>query len=94
MRLVFLESALEDLEWMRYYYEKVFFQGRINAQKQFKQVQSLILDNPNIGHTTHKKGVREFSIPRTPFSYIYRIKPNQIEILRVWDERRDREEFE
>lgn len=75
---------------MRYYYENIFLEGLIKAQKQFHSTELLLSENPYIGHPTHRKGVREFSIPRIPFSYIYRIQQDRIEILRIWDERQDR----
>ena len=93
MRLVYLEDALGDLEWMRHYYERVFPEGNQNAQKQFHLCQSILLENPYIGHPTHRHNVREFSIPKTPFSLIYQVDPGQICVLRVWDERRDRGEL-
>ncbi len=89
MNIVYLESARDDLLWMRQYYESVFPEGRSRAQKQFHTVENLLLANPFIGHETHRKNVREFSIPKTPFSFIYRVRPERIEILRVWDERQD-----
>ena len=35
-------------------------------------------------------GIREFPIPRTPFSFIYRVVDDRIEVLRVRDQRGDR----
>ena len=89
MNIVYLESSRDDLLWMRHYYESVFPEGRSRAQKQFHAVENLLLANPFIGHETHRKDVREFLIPKTPFSFIYRVRPVRIEVLRVWDERQD-----
>lgn len=89
MRIVYLASTRDDLLWMRQYYEIVFPEGRKKAQQQFHTVEVILLSNPFIGHETHRKSVREFSIPKTPFSYIYRTFPDRIEVLRVWDERQD-----
>ena len=89
MRIVYLESTSDDLVWLRRYYEQVFPAGLGKAQKQFHTTETLLSGNPYIGHRSYRKGVREFSIPNTPFSYIYRIKNNQIENLRIWDERQD-----
>ena len=90
MKIFYLESARDDLVWMRHYYEAVFPEGQKNAQKQFHAVERTLRTNPFIGHTTHRQYVREFTIPKTPFSFIYRIFPDHIEVLRIWDERRDR----
>jgi plasmid stabilization system protein ParE len=92
MRIIFLKSALKDLQWFLYYYESVFPQGRETAQKQYYSIKALLKENPYIGHLITEGKVREFSIPNIPFSFIYRIKENHIEVLRVWDERRNRTE--
>ena len=90
MRIKFLRSALEDLKWLRFYYESVFPQGTRKAQKQYYLAKSLLKENPYIGHSTDVKNVREFSIPTIPFSFIYCINEDVIEVLRIWDERQDR----
>lgn len=75
---------------MRHYYQAIFPEGARKAQAQFRAVEKLLLENPFLGHKTHKEGVYEYSIPRSPFSYIYQVKPNYIAVLRVWDERQAR----
>ncbi len=83
MRIVYLESTRDDLLWMRHYYEVIFPQGRENAQTKFHSTEQLLLTHPFTGHKTHIKDVYEFSIPKTPFSYIYRVKPDHIAVLRI-----------
>jgi len=94
MNIIYLKSSLEDLKWFFYYYETVFVAGQEKAQKQFYSAESLIESNPYIGHPRQNEEVREFTIPKMPFSFIYRIQEDRIEILRVWDERQDRINFE
>jgi plasmid stabilization system protein ParE len=89
MNIVYLKKAIQDLEWMKIYYKNVFPQGIKKAQKHFFSIESLLKNNPYIGHTAEIKDIREISIPGIPFSFIYRIKENRIEILRVWDERQE-----
>lgn len=90
MKIVYLESTINDLLWMRHYYESIFPDGRVRARKQFHSLEALLIAHPFIGAQLQQKNVREFSIPKTPFSYIYRVQPEYIEILRIWDERQDR----
>lgn len=90
MQLVYLPSTVEDFEWFKRYYSEVFPQGLASAQKQFFAIETLLKENPNIGRKTDFKSVRELGITRTPFSIIYRVKTNRIEVLRIWDNRRDR----
>jgi plasmid stabilization system protein ParE len=75
---------------MRRYYSQVFPAGNNNAKKQFSACKRLLKENPYIGHPTYFEGIREYSISKIPFSFIYQIKQSHIEILRVWDERQDR----
>jgi plasmid stabilization system protein ParE len=92
MKVVYLQSALPDIAWMRHYYRTVFPQGQSAALTQLASVERLIMDNPAVGKMLGE--AREFPISRTPFSLIYREKSGRIEVLRIWDHRRDRAEFE
>ncbi len=75
---------------MRTYYASIFPEGAKRAAEQFGRVCEVIRENPLIGHPVAEiAGVREFSVPRTPFSFIYRIIDDRIEVLRVWDQRGD-----
>ena len=90
MKIVYLASARDDLVWMRRYYVEIFPEGASKAQKQFRATENILGSNPEIGHPTEWDRVREFSIPNIPFSVIYRIKEGRVEVLRIWDERRSR----
>ena len=91
MKLVFLPSTRSDLLWMRTYYSRVSPEGARRAADQYRRVSSILRDNPLVGRPVEElEGVREFSIPRTPFSVIYRVVDDRIEVLRVWDQRGDR----
>ncbi len=89
MKLIYLESALEDLSWFVTYYEKIFPQRKERARRQLYSIESLLEKNPYIGHPAEIEGLRELSIPKIPFSLLYRIKNNNIEIINVWDERKN-----
>ena len=76
---------------MRTYYAHIFPDGAKRAAEQYRRACGVIIDNPLVGRAVKEmEGVREFSIPRTPFSFIYRVVDDRIEILRVWDQRGDR----
>jgi plasmid stabilization system protein ParE len=92
MKIVFLESAAQDIQWFRYYYRSVFPAGSAKARDKMKVIQETLAANPYAGHPSDtRKTVREFSIPRTPFIIIYRVMPTQIEVLRLWDTRQGNE---
>ena len=91
MKLVFLPSTRSDLLWMRTCYAHVFPGGAKHAADPYRRICGIIRENPLVGRPVEEiEGVREFSIPRTPFSFVYRIVEDRIEVLRVWDQRGDR----
>ena len=88
MKIVFLSSALPDLRWFKLYYTRSFPAGRDNANRQFQTLLELLRNNPHIGRAYEgERGVRRYPVPRTPFTILYRARPEQIEILRVYDQR-------
>jgi plasmid stabilization system protein ParE len=87
MRAVYLKRALRDLTWWRDYYENVFPEGKDNAYRQFEKTIGLLCGNPYLGHPTGRSRLREFSIPRMPFTLIYRIDGDVLRIARVVDQR-------
>lgn len=91
MKLVFLPSTRPDLLWMRTHYTSVFPAGAKRAAEYYRLACSVIRENPLIGHSVEDiPGIREFAIQRTPFSVIYRVIDDRIEVLRIWDQRGDR----
>ncbi|KGF68195.1 hypothetical protein LL06_17875 [Hoeflea sp. BAL378] len=90
MRLVFLASSAPDLRWFKTYYIRAFPEGKAMAEKRFLAVQHLLKANPHIGHPSQKvEGAREHHVARTPFTVIYRVMADRIEILRILDMRSD-----
>lgn len=88
MKIVFLESAAQDIQWFRYYDQSIFPEGSAKARDRLKAIQTTLAANPYIGQPSDTvKTVRAFSIPRTPFTLIYRVTASQIEVFRLWDTR-------
>ena len=88
MKIVFLESAAQDIQWFRFYYQSVFPEGSAKARDRLRAIQTTLAANPYIGHPSDAvRAVRELPIPRTPFIFVYRVTPTQIEVLRLWDTR-------
>ena len=90
MRIVHLDSARSDLDWFRYYDRSASAEGARNAARQYLTAVRNLSDQPNIGRPFEESDAREYRIARTPFSIIYRLASPDIEIMRVWDNRRDR----
>ena len=91
MKLVFLPATRADLAWMRTYYTRTFPDGARRAAEAYLGACDLVRDHPAIGRPVEGlAGVRELLIPRTQFSFLYRVTEDRIEVLRVWDQRGDR----
>ena len=90
MRPVYLRSTERDFAWLQAHYSRVFPEGDKRAREQLRAVARLLCDNPLIGKPGVAPDVRELVIPRTPFSLIYRVSEDRIEVLRIWDDRADR----
>jgi plasmid stabilization system protein ParE len=87
MRIVYLASAVRDLQWLRHYYQRVFPAGAARAAQRIRATERLVLDNPHAGRPTQRREVRRVSVARTPFFLLYRLSEDRIEILRVIDSR-------
>lgn len=86
MELIFLSKTKQDFLWVHKYYQRVFPEGAKNALAQFDAMEELLLNNPYIGRKKYGD-VRTLPIPRTPFSYRYRVTSTHIEVIRIWDDR-------
>ena len=74
--------------WFRSYYSRVFPAGQGSAKTQLRRMIQLISEHPEIGHVPDDfSEALEHPISRTPFTMIYRVKDNEIQILRVLDQR-------
>lgn len=89
MKVVFQPSSSADVKWFSRYYRKVFPEGAGKATAALRHVVELLAQNPHIGHPVPDTDIRQFPVPRTSFSLFYRIAADRIDILRLWDQRRD-----
>jgi plasmid stabilization system protein ParE len=87
--VVFQPTATADVRWFSRYYHIVFKAGELKGKARLAAMLKVLAANPNIGHLTGPADEREIFIPKTPFSLIYRLRGDRIEILRLWDLRRD-----
>lgn len=88
MKIVFLDAAKPDLRWFKRYYITIFPEGRRNADQQYRALLKLLKSSPMIGEPADDfRNAREHPVKNTPFTVIYRIRPEHIEILRLLDQR-------
>jgi plasmid stabilization system protein ParE len=87
MEIVYLPSAAAGLSWFRRYYTQVFPEGEKRAIAQYEKMKKVLLAAPYAGHPVGEHDSREYVVPRTPFSVIYRVRGEQIQILLILDHR-------
>ena len=88
MKLQYLKRARDDLDWFRRYYSRVFPEGKQNTKTQLRRTLQLISDHSSLGTVPDDfSKAYEYPIPRTPFSIIYRVVGDTVQILRVFDQR-------
>ncbi|MBP0616328.1 type II toxin-antitoxin system RelE/ParE family toxin [Jiella mangrovi] len=89
MKIVFLPRARDDLGWFRRYYEQVFPDGAVRARAQFAKTMRTIQDYPLSGRPG-EEDTREIVVGRTPFIFVYVLREDRLEIIRIWDQRAER----
>jgi len=88
MKIIILAEAKADLRWFKHYYTRVFPEGRKNADQQYHSFLRLLKTTPTIGEAVEDMAdVREYPIRNIPFSVIYRVRSEHIELLRIFDQR-------
>jgi hypothetical protein len=90
MRIVYLRTAKPGLEWFLQYYGKVFPEGNANALARFDAMERLLEANPHVGQKFGDGGARILPIIRTPFGVVYRVKGDQIRVMKIVDYRSDK----
>ncbi len=94
MKLVWLKLAQIDLEKIMEYYTKEA--GSAVTNKLLKKIVTsarLIKENPFIGNKTYQDDLMEWHIPNIPFTLPYRLKNNQIQILRVFHQSQNKPDY-
>ena len=89
MRIVYLRTSKPGLEWFLQYYGKVFPEGNANAVARFDAMERLLETNPHVGQKFGDGGARILPIVRTSFGIVYRVKGDQIRVVKIVDYRSD-----
>ena len=88
MKIIYLPSTKSDFLWFHEYYSSVFPDWADRALSQFDKTADLLSLNPYIWKVIELE-VRQIKIINTPFSYIYRVTDYYIEVIRIWDDRKE-----
>ncbi|MEP5757789.1 MAG: type II toxin-antitoxin system RelE/ParE family toxin [Litoreibacter sp.] len=88
MQTKFLDGTKADLRWFKQYYSQVFPAGRTKADQQYRALLIFLKSQPYIGRPNEEwPGVFEYVLPRIPFTVLYRINDETIEIMRLYHQR-------
>jgi toxin ParE1/3/4 len=84
MRIRWTPAAIADLQHINDYLKEQHPQYRDQTvRKIYAAIQSL-KEWPNRGRAGGEEGTRELSFPPLPYVAVYRVKDQNIEVLRVW----------
>lgn len=83
-----MPSSTGDLRWFHRYYRSVFLEGHMKASQQFERLRRILRETPGIGHSSALvPQALEFPIRKTPFTVVYRVTENEVQVLRIYDQR-------
>ena len=83
-----MDAAKPDLRWFKRHCITIFPESRRNAGQQYRALLKHLKSCPMIGEPADDfRNAREHPVKNTPFTEIYRIRPEHIEILRLSDQR-------
>ncbi|NDW03969.1 type II toxin-antitoxin system RelE/ParE family toxin [Jiella pacifica] len=70
---------------------RFFPDGALKARVQFEKTLQTLRDHPLAGRQG-EESTREILVGRTPFMFVYVVRNDRVEIIRVWDQRAGRSE--
>jgi plasmid stabilization system protein ParE len=88
LRVIVVGEARRDLAWWRRYYKHAFPESQLSASRHMAKTVGLLQENPFLGRSVENYDLRQLPVPNTPFKIIYRIRGETLEIVRIWDMRR------
>lgn len=89
MIIKWLEKAIDDLRALRQYISQDNPQAANRTAKKIVEHVNLLSHQPSIGRPGRVFGTRELIIADTPYIAPYRVKNNNIEILRIFHTARE-----
>jgi len=84
MRILWTAAAASDLQEISDYLKDHHPQYReLTIRKIYSAIHSL-KEWPNRGRVGREQGTRELALPPLPYIAVYRVKQQDIEVLRIW----------
>ena len=88
MRLVWLRSALQNLQQEAEYISEENPAAAVALVKAVRMATSHLVDFPSTGRPGRVPGTRELVLEGFPYLIPYRVKDDQVQILRIFHTRR------
>lgn len=89
MTVIWSWQAVSDLAEIRERLKQMSPQASSNFVARIRDVVDDAESFPRLGRPGRRRGERELPVGRTPWILVYRVAPAGVEILHVWDGRRD-----
>ena len=83
MKVIWFKRAIWDLTSVKDYITQENANAAQKTAQRIKNTVSLLSDQPGIGRVGRVPNTRELVVDKTPFILPYRVRDNNIEILRV-----------
>ena len=84
MKLVWLPSAVADLQGLRAYIAEHDPQAARAVAQKIRTSVAYLKAHPRLGRPTDVDEIRQMSVPNLPYLIPYRVQDGRIEILRVF----------
>lgn len=93
MRLKWRRRANLDFQRIRRHIARANPLAAMQVSRDIQAAADRLVNFPELGHAGEHIGVREMQVPGRPYLLPYRIQGDVIEILAVFDQRRDPEDL-
>ncbi|MGA1803777.1 type II toxin-antitoxin system RelE/ParE family toxin [Rhizobium sp. HT1-10] len=88
MNVVWAEAAVADLVAIRLFIADHNPQAASSVAARLLRAVDLLRDRPRLGFGTHVEDVRRLIVNQSPYSIIYRIAGNDLQIIEIFDGRK------
>ena len=89
VKLRWTRPALADLINAHDYIARVNPTAAQSIAQKVWDAANFLCDHPGVGRPGHVEGTREWVVGGTPYLIVYRVKDDEMQILRVWHGRRN-----
>ena len=93
MKLKWMGRTRRDLDWICGHIEQHNPMAAWRISQDIRACASRLSDFPHLGKASDEIGVRFLQVARRPYLLTYRLSDQSIEILTVFDQRRDPEDM-